>query len=391
MMSKKGLSFSIVFVLVAMFGLMLTGCSSTPSASDSKEIKIGGNFEMTGGVANFGKATTNGIQLAFKEANAAGGVLGKQLKLVLADNKSEPSEATNAITKLITQDKVSVVMGPVASSNVLATLQVSQDNKVPVITATGTNTKITVDNGKVRPFAFRSCFIDPFQGTVMANFATKSLKAKTAVIYIDNSSDYSKGLAESFEAQFVKNGGTIVGKEAFLQKDQDFKSTLTKIKVMNADTIFIPAYYEEVGKIAKQARELGITTPLIGTDGWDDPKVTEIAGAAALNNTFFSNHYSAQDTDPRIAKFVEAYKKEYGDEPNALAALGYDAGLMVIDAIKRANSTDSGKIRDALEQTKDLQVVTGVITLNANHDPVKSGVVIEMKDGKQVFKEKINP
>ena len=389
-MIKKKISWIGLLTAVSLLGLMLTGCGSSPAA-DSKEIKIGGNFELTGGVANYGKQTMNGIQLAFKEANAAGGVLGKKLVLVTADNKSEPSEATNAITKLITQDKVSLVMGPVASSNVLATLQVAQDNKIPVLTATGTNTKITVDNGKVRPYAFRSCFIDPFQGTVMANFATKTLKAKTAVIFIDNSSDYSKGLAESFEAQFVKNGGTIVGKEAFLQKDQDFKSTLTKIKVMNADTVFIPAYYEEVGKIAKQARELGINTPLIGTDGFDDPKVVEIAGAAALNNTFFSNHYSAQDTDPRIQKFVAAFRAEYGQEPNALAALGYDAALMVIDSIKRANSTDPAKLRDALEQTKDLQVVTGVITMDANHNPIKSGVVIEMKDGKQVFKEKINP
>ena len=374
-----------------MFGAMLTGCSSKPAA-ESKEIKIGANFELTGGISNFGKQTLNGIELAFKEANAAGGVLGKKLVLVTADNKSEPSEATNAITKLITQDKVAIVLGPVASSNVLATLQVGQDNKVPVLTATGTNAKITVDeNGKVKPYAFRACFIDPFQGSVMANFATKSLKAKTAVIYIDSSSDYSKGLAESFEAQFVKNGGKIIGKEAFLQKDQDFKSTLTKIKVMNADTIFIPAYYEEVGKIAKQARELGINVPLIGTDGFDDPKVVEIAGAEALNNTYFSNHYSAQDTDPRIQKFVAAYKAEYGMEPSALAALGYDAALMTIDALKRANSTDPVKLRDALEQTKDLQVVTGVITLDASHNPIKSGVVIEMKDGKQSFKEKINP
>jgi len=390
-MSKKTLSFIGLLIVITMFGAMLTGCSSKPAA-ESKEIKIGANFELTGGISNFGKQTLNGIELAFKEANAAGGVLGKKLVLVTADNKSEPSEATNAITKLITQDKVAIVLGPVASSNVLATLQVGQDNKVPVLTATGTNAKITVDeNGKVKPYAFRACFIDPFQGSVMANFATKSLKAKTAVIYIDSSSDYSKGLAESFEAQFVKNGGTIIGKEAFLQKDQDFKSTLTKIKVMNADTIFIPAYYEEVGKIAKQARELGINVPLIGTDGFDDPKVVEIAGAEALNNTYFSNHYSAQDTDPRIQKFVAAYKAEYGMEPSALAALGYDAALMTIDALKRANSTDPVKLRDALEQTKDLQVVTGVITLDASHNPIKSGVVIEMKDGKQSFKEKINP
>lgn len=390
-MSKKVVAFIGLLITVSIFGVMLAGCGSSPAAN-SKEIVIGGNFELTGGIANYGKQTMNGVQLAFKEANASGGVLGKQIKMIVADNKSEPSEATNATTKLITQDKVSLIMGPVTSSNVLATLQVGQDNKVPIMTPTATSIKATIDdNGKVRPYAFRSCFIDPFQGTIMANFATKNLKVKTAVIYIDSSSDYSKGLAESFEAQFVKNGGIILGKEAFLQKDQDFKSTLTKIKVMNADTVFIPAYYEEVGKIIKQARELGINTPFIGTDGWDDPKVVEFAGAAALNNTFFSNHYSSQDTDPRIQKFVAAYKAEYGQEPNALAALGYDGALMVIDAIKRANSTDPAKIREALEQTKDLQVVTGIITLDASHNPIKSAVVIEMKDGKQMFKEKMNP
>lgn len=389
-MLKKKVSFIGLLTAVSLLGAILTGCGSTPAA-DSKEIKIGGNFELTGGIANYGKQTLNGVQLAIKEANAAGGVLGKQIKLVVADNKSEPSEATNAATKLITQDKVSLIIGPVTSSSVLATLQVGQDNKIPIVTPTATSTKVTVDNGKVRPYAFRSCFIDPFQGTVMANFAAKTLKVKTAVIYIDSSSDYSKGLAEAFEAQFVKNGGVILGKEAFLQKDQDFKSTLTKIKVMNADTIFIPAYYEEVGKIVKQSRELGINVPIIGTDGWDDPKVVEFAGVEALNNTYFSNHYSVQDTDPRIQKFVAAYKAEYGQEPNALAALGYDGALMVIDAIKRANSSDPAKVRDALEQTKDLQVVTGIISLDGDHNPIKSGVVIEMKDGKQVFKEKINP
>ena len=273
----------MVMAAMLVIGLLLAGCGGgdkAKPAATSNEIKIGGNFELTGGVANFGKQTVNGIQLAFKQANASGGVLGKQIVFVLADNKSEPAEATNAITKLITQDKVSAVLGPVTSSNVLATVQVAQDNKIPVLTATGTNEKITVDNGKVRPFAFRSCFIDPFQGRVMANYASKSLKAKTAVIYVDSSSDYSKGLSASFEATFVQNGGKIVAKEAFLQKDQDFKATLTKIKALGADTIFIPAYYEEVGKIVKQARELGITSPLLGPDGWDDPKVVEIAGAA---------------------------------------------------------------------------------------------------------------
>ena len=385
-----------VLVLAVLMSLSLVaGCGGGEKAKPaavSNEIKIGANFELTGGVANFGKQTLNGIQMAVKEVNAAGGVLGgKKIVVVVADNKSEPAEATNAITKLITQDKVVAVLGPVTSTNVLATVQVAQDNKIPVLTATGTNEKITVDNGKVRPFAFRACFIDPFQGRVMANYAAKTVKAKTAVIYVDSSSDYSKGLSQSFEATFTQNGGKIVGKEAFLAKDQDFKATLTKIKAMNAEVIFIPAYYEEVGKIVKQARELGITIPLLGTDGWDDPKVVEIAGAAALNNTFFSNHYSSQDKDPNVVKFVEAYKKEYNQEPSALAALGYDSGLMIIDAIKRAGAADSVKIKDALEQTKNLQVSTGILTIDSNHNPVKSAGVIEMKDGKQSFKEKVNP
>lgn len=385
-MKKKWLAMAVSAMLMT---AALTGCSST--ATKSNDIKVGVNMEITGGVANYGKQALNGIQLAIKQANAAGGINGKQITLVLADNKSEPAEATNAITKLITQDKVVAVLGPAVSSNVLATVQVAEDNKIPVITPTGTNERITFDNGKLRNNVFRSCFIDPLQGTVMANFASKSLQAKTAVIYIDSSSDYSKGLAQSFQETFEKNGGKVIAKEAFLQKDQDFKATLTRIKSLNADVVFLPAYYEEVGKIVKQARELGITLPFLGTDGWDDPKVVEIASASALNNTFFSNHYSSQDNDPDVVKFIEAYKKEYNQEPSALAALGYDAGLLLIDAMKRANSTEPAKIREALEQTKNLKVSTGLISVDAQHNPIKSAVVIEMKDGKQMFREKINP
>ena len=389
-MSKRWVTIFSVLTSVILLASVLSGCGGA-AKPETKDIKIGGNLELTGGVATFGQSTANGIKLAIKEINAAGGVLGKQLTFIVADNKSEPSESTNAITKLITQDKVVTVLGAVASSNTLAASQVAHDNKVPFISTTSTNPKVTVDGGKVRDYAFRACFIDPFQGTVMANFASKSLKAKTAAVYIDNSSDYSKGLAQFFEESFIKNGGKIVAKEAFLQKDQDFKATLTKLKASNPEVIFIPGYYEEVGKIVKQARELGITQPLLGGDGWDSPKLVEIAGAASLEKGYFSNHYSPEDKDPRVVKFVESYKKEYGQVPDAMAALGYDAALMAADAIKRANSTEPGKIKDALAQTKDLQVVTGLINLDSNHNPIKSAVVIEMKEGKQVFKEKINP
>jgi len=389
MISKKLKLAGAAIGLVLLAGVF-AGCGG--SAADSKEIKIGGDFELTGGVASYGQSAVNGAKLAFKQVNASGGVLGKQINFITADNKSEPSESANAVTKLITQDKAVVIMGAVASSNTLAAVQIASDNKVPLLTPTSTNPKVTVDdNGKVKDYIFRSCFIDPFQGTVMANFATKTLKAKTAVIYIDNSSDYAKGLAQFFEESFVKNGGQVLAKEAYLQKDQDFKATLTKIKAANPDVVYVPGYYEEVGKIVKQGRELGIISPVLGGDGWDSPKLVEMAGKEVLNNTYFSNHYSTEDKDPKVSKFVEDYTKEYNQTPDALAALGYDGAMMIVDAIKRAGSAEPDKIKEALAQTKGLELVTGLISLDASHNPIKSAVIIEMKDGKQTFKEKINP
>jgi len=368
--------------------MLVAGCGAK---TESNEIKVGANVELTGNVASFGQSAYNGIKLAVKEINAKGGVLGKQLVLVSADNRGESSEAVNAMTKLISQDKVKVVLGPIVSSNVIAAYKVAEENKIPVITPTGTSAAITMANGKVQDYAFRACFIDPFQGIVMANFAGKSLNAKTAAIYIDNSSDYAKGLAENFEKQFVANGGQIVAREAYLSKDQDFKATLTKLKASNPDVIFIPGYYQEVGLIVKQARELGITGVLLGGDGWESPQLQEIAGAAALNNCFYSNHYSAEDKDPKTVEFIEAFKKEYNQTPDCFAALGYDAVLMLVDAITRANSDDPEKIKEALAKTQNIIGASGAISLNAQHDPVKSAVVLELKDGKPAFREKVNP
>jgi branched-chain amino acid transport system substrate-binding protein len=385
-LNKKAMRLAGLALGVALMGSMFAGCGND---AKSDEIKIGANFEMTGNVANYGSATLDGLKLAVKEANDAGGVNGKKITLVTVDDKSEASEAVNAATKLISDDKVKVVVGPSVTANVMAESQVATDNKVPVIAPDATSPAVTVENGAVKPYIFRSCFIDPQQGEVMAKFAGETLKAKTAVVYVDNSSDYSKSLGQVFKEKFEAAGGKVVMEEAFLQKDQDFKATLTKIKTANADVIFVPAYYEEVGKIVKQARELGITNPILGTDGWDDTKVVDIAGADALNNTFFSTHYS--EKDPDVQSFLEAFNAEYGHNPNVFAALGYDAGKMLVDAIKRAGSDNPEDIRKALEETKDLQVGTGKITMDKNHNPIKDAVILEMKNGEKVMKAKIAP
>jgi len=389
-MKKTGVKLLGIALAAVMLAVVLAGCGGGAPAN---EVKIGLLNELTGGNATFGASTTNGAKLAIKEANAKGGVLGKQIKAVVADNKSEPSESANAMTKLLTQDKVVAVTGVFASSNAIAASNVAEANKIPFLAVGATNPKVTVDekSNKVKDYTFRVCFIDPFQGTVGANFVLNTLKLTKAVILIDNSSDYSKGLAAFFKTAFAKGGGAVIGEEAYLQKDQDFKTVLTKVKALNPQVVYVPGYYEEVGKIVKQARELGITVPIIGGDGWDSPKLTEIATAPALNNTYFTNHYSVDDTSAASRAFVEAYKKEYGLNPDAMAVLGYDAANVLIDAIKRANSIEPAKIRDALAATKDFPAVTGATTLNATHDAVKSAVIIEMKDGRQVYKATVKP
>ena len=384
--SKKSLRLACAVLGATLLGSVFAGCGSKESGDT---IKVGANFELTGNVANYGNATIEGLQLAIDEANEAGGINGKKIELVSVDDKSEAAESINAATKLISDDDVKVIVGPATTGLVLAETQTATDAKVPIIAPCATSPEATVENGKVKPYVFRSCFIDPQQGEVMATFAAKELKAKTAVIYVDNSSDYSKNLAKVFKEKFEAAGGKVVMEEAFLQKDQDFKATLTKLKTANADVMFVPAYYEEVGKIVKQAREMGINSAILGTDGWDDTKVVDIAGADALNNTFFSTHYSEKDAE--VQGFIEAYKKKYNRVPNVFAALGYDAGKMLVDALKRAGSGDTEKIREALEATKDLKVGTGTISMDKNHNPIKTAVILEMKNGEKELKAKIAP
>lgn len=390
---------NFIAMLVATFLLLAitNGCGGkkeTQKAPATDVLKLGANMEMTGTNASFGQSGVKGIQLAIKEINAKGGILdGKKLSLVIADTKSEPSEAAISLQKLIANDKVVAVIGPMTSSSVIAGAEINQSSKVLGISPAGTNPAVTVNpaTGKTREYLFRTAFIDPFQGLVMANFASKTLKAQTAVLYIENTSDYAKGLGKFFEETFVKNGGKIIGTEAYLQKDTDFKATLTKIKALNPEVVFLPGYYQEVGLIIKQARELGITAIFLGGDGWDSVKLPEIAGKGSLANTYFSNHYSPDDSSKEVKTFVIAYKKEYNEIPDGFAALSYDSTMMIADAIKRAGSADTVKIRDELEKTDGFKGVSGIMTFNDKHDPIKSAVIIEFGDGKQVFKEKINP
>jgi len=371
----------------------LTGCGGGSKGADGDTIKVGGLLEMTGGSASFGISGKNGIDLALKKINEKGVLGGKKLSLVVADTKSEASEATNGMQKLISQDKVVAVIGPNQSSAVIASGAINNGAKVVDITPMGTNPDVTVDpkTKQVKPYSFRTCFIDPFQGTVMASFASNELKVKRAAIYIDNTSDYAKGLAQFFKENFVKNGGQVVIEEAYLQKDTDFKSTLTKIKAAKPDFIYIPGYYQEVGLIVKQAREMGINVPMAGGDGWDSAKLPEIAGKAALENTFFSSLYSPDDTSDLNKEFVAEYKKAYNTNPDVFAALAYDSTLLVAKAIEDAGSADPAKIAEAMAKIKGFKGVSGEVTFNEQHNPIKSAVIIEHKDGKQTFKTKVNP
>ena len=391
---SKWKKFTSACLVAALSTALLAGCGGEKkdsAAANADKYVIGASFELTGNVANYGKSTLSGLKLAVDQVNKAGGVNGKQLVVVESDNKSEPAESGNSVTKLITQDKVVAVVGPATSGCVFAATPVVTSNKVPLIAPCATAPAITVDNGQVKEFIFRACFIDPFQGRVMAEFADKTLGVKNVAILHDASSDYSKGLAEVFEKTLNEKGGKVVAKEAFLSKDIDFKAALTKIKAANPEAIYIPGYYEEVAKIIKQTREIGLNVPLIGCDGWDSPKLVEIAGPEALNNTYFSSAFSVQDQTESVQKFIADYKAMYQKDPDIFCMQGYNAGLVLADALKRAgDGADGTKLAAAISATKDLPVASGKLTYDKDHNPIISAIIIEMKDGVQSFKEKIS-
>lgn len=360
-------------LLIASF-LFSFACQSTSTGGD--KVRIGVFMSLTGSTANFGISSVNGIKMAAEEINGAGGINGKQIELLVQDDRSDASEAATIVTKFVTQDQVHGILGEVASSRSIAAAPIAQNAKIPMLTPSSTNPEVT----RKGDYIFRSCFIDPVQGAAIAQFAARNLNAKRAAIMVDRKNDYSTGLEKNINETFTRLGGTMVATQSYQEGDQDFNAQLTSLKGSNPEVIFVPGYYNDVGLIAKQARERGITVPLIGGDGWDSSQLYAIGGSA-LHGSFFTNHYSPYDTDPKVVKFVNDYKAKYNGIPDALAATAYDAAHIMFDAVKRAKSLSGPDIRDALAATRDFPGVTGNVTFNENRDAIKPIIVIEIKPG----------
>jgi branched-chain amino acid transport system substrate-binding protein len=353
----------------------------------AETIKVGEYASLHGSEAAFGQSSHKGTVLAIEQVNAAGGVLGKKIDLISEDNQSKPGESATIVKKLITRDHVVAVLGEVASGRSLEAAPICQDNKIPMISPSSTNPKVT----ETGDYIFRVCFTDPFQGKLLAEFGLKTLKAKKIAILSDVAAPYSVGLAQYFREPFLAGGGQIVAEQKYSSHDKDFKAQLTAIKAANPDAIFVPGYYTEAGLIVLQARQLGITIPLFGGDGWEAPELIETAGSS-LEGTYYSTHYSPEVKTPLVQDFVQKFQARWnGETPDAMAALGYDSAMVLVDAIKRAGGTDSAKLRDAIAATKDLECVTGKTTLDAQRNPTKSAVILTVKDGKFKYVETISP
>ncbi|TWS94080.1 ABC transporter substrate-binding protein [Streptococcus sp. sy018] len=382
-MKKKFALATLAFVSTA----VLAACGAAPGSSSNsagnevgETVKVGYNFELSGAVAAYGSAEKNGADLAAEEINAAGGVDGKKLEIVSKDNKSETTEAANVATSLTTQDKVVAMVGPATSANTAATVSAAQQAAVPLVTPSGTLDSLTLDaSGKVQDYVFRATFVDSFQGAILAQYATDNLSAKKVVLFYDNSSDYAKAVADQFKKSYK---GEVVVEETFASGDKDFQAALTKVKDKEFDAIVMPGYYTETGLITKQAREMGIDKAILGPDGFNDPQFVETAGAANTNNVYYVSGYSTSTSlTEKSSAFVKAYKEKYGTEPNMFAALSYDSVYMVAEAAKGAKT--SKDVATNLASLKDFEGVTGKFTVDANHNPAKTALVVSLKDGKE--------
>ena len=386
-MKNRALIAGILGVLAA----VSTACERRPGVTQegaTGDVLIGMYGSLTGDGASFGQSSVEGAQLAVEEINTAGGVLGRKIRLLVEDDQSRPEEASSAVTKLITQDKVVAVLGEVASRRTLAAAPVAQKYQIPLITPASTNERVT----QVGDYIFRVCFIDPFQGEVLAKFAYHDLKARRVAVLKDIGQDYSVGLTDSIQKTFTGLGGTVFDPVSYSSADTDFRAILTQVRAQKPDAIFVPGYYSEAAIIVRQARELGMHMPILGGDGWVGDALKN--GREALKNTFISNHYSGENPDPIVQNFRKAYRAKFNREPDSIAALGYDAAKVMADSIARAGSTEGARVRDAIASA-NVKGVTGQLQMNPSRNVVKPAVIEELQfvdgDVKYVYKTTINP
>ena len=386
-----------IIAVASLAALSLAACGAAPGGNSAaskgteigKTFKLGYDLELSGGVAAYGNAGKNGANLAVDEINKAGGINGKQITVISKDNKSDNAEAATVVSNLINNDKVNAVIGSMTSGAVKSMTPNVTKGAVPLVTPAGTDDTLTVTNGKVNDYIFRSTFQDSYQGKVLANYTTNELKAKNVVLYYDNSSDYAKGIAKSFEKTYT---GKIVDKVSFQSGDKDFQATLSKIKSEDYDAIVMPGYYNETGLITKQARELGIEQPILGGDGFADPTFITLAGDAAATNVYYVSGYSAKAlANETTTKFIAAYQAKYKSEPSMFDALAYDAVYMVKQAAEDTKAKTSVDVKDGLAKLKGFKGATGDITVDKDHNPVKDAVVVKLENGKEASATLVKP
>jgi branched-chain amino acid transport system substrate-binding protein len=386
--SNKNFRQLLALLFIFSFVVFALSCAPTQkNATDPAALKIGFFGDLTGPTFNFGLSAKNGVLMAADEINQAGGINGHQIDIVIEDDKGSPETTAQVTGNLIDHDQVIAIIGAGASGNSLAAAPKAQATRVPLIAPSSTNPAVT----QAGDYIFRACFIDAFQGEVMAKFAANTLKAKRAAIMLDFNSPYSRGLTQFFEFSFAKLDGLIVVKQSYSQGDADYRGQLSLIKAAHPDVIYIPGYYGDVAIIAKQARQLGLNVPLLGADGWDAPELWDLGGDA-LNGTYISNHYSADDPSETIQKFVQAYRQRYGNlTPDAHAALAYDALRFLAEAIQKAGTAEGPRLRDALAETKNFAGVTGIISMDKDRNAVKPAVVLKLEGRKYIYQETIQP
>jgi branched-chain amino acid transport system substrate-binding protein len=377
-MPKNGLMLRRLLVVSAIF--LVSSCCVIAG------VRIGAVTCLTGALSTFGVSSVQGAKLAVEDINGSGGLLGEPIELIVEDNGSKAGEAATIARKFISQDKVAAILGDLTSSATMEVAPLAQAAKIPLLTPSATNVAIT----RIGTYIFRSCFIDPFTGKVMARFALDHLHATRAVLLTDVKQDYSVGVSDAIRNYLTENGGEIIASISYSSGDTDFRTQLTEVRGERPDVIFLPAYYTEAALILRQARQLGISAPFVGGEGWDSPALVQVAGRSADGN-YYTNHFSAADPSERVKAFVERYRAKYHATPDALAALWYDGARLLFFAAKRAGSADPEKIRKALASTRDFEGVTGSISIDENRNASKPGVILTIQNGETKMVQQVRP